>query len=199
LLAKADLQQKELKLYAKAVENYKLFIHEYPKHTLVKEAYKNLAYTLEKEMDDYPAAIENLQKIVQLYPNDEAALAALQTIARLQEDKLKQPRQAVTSLRKLALTFRTEPKHEEACLDALDDASKLARKKLKDNTLYAEVLTQIVRDFPKSKDAPEALYDLAELTEKDLHNPRGARDLYMQIIKNYPGHKYAKKASKRIY
>ena len=196
LLATADLQQKPLKQYDKAVTNYKKLIREYPRHTLVKRAYKNLALIQEKHQKDYKGAVQSLNKIVQLFPKDEMSLWALQTAANLQAGKLKDPFAAVQSLRKLAKMF---PKHEKEAVEALKDAEKIARKKLKDNDLYTQILQQVVKDFSKSEAAPRALFDLADFTEKKMNNRKDAQDYYLQLIRQYPTHKLAEKARKRLY
>ena len=196
LLATADLQQKSLKQYDKAVTNYKKLIREYPRHTLVKRAYKNLALIQEKHQKDYKGAVQSLNKIIQLFPKDEMSLWALQTAADLQEGKLKDPLAAVQSLRKLAKMF---PTHEKEAIEALKDAAKIARKKLKDNALYTQILQQVVKDFSKSEAAPRALFDLADFTEKKMNNPKAAQDYYLQLIRQYPTHKLAKKARERLY
>ncbi|WP_038248079.1 tetratricopeptide repeat protein [Ghiorsea bivora] len=196
LLATADLQQKELKQYDEAVTNYKKLIREYPRHTLVKRAYKNLALIQMKHQKDYAGAVQSLNKIVQLFPKDEMSLWALQTAADLQEGKLKDPFSAVQSLRKLAKMF---PNYEKEAVKALKDAAKIARKKLKDNNLYTQILQQVVKDFSKSEAAPRALYDLADFTEKKMNNRKDAQNYYLQLIRQYPTHKLAEKARKRLY
>jgi len=196
LLASADLQRKPLKQYDKAVANYKKLIREYPRSTLVKRAYKNLALIQEKEQKDYAGAVQSLNKIVKLFPKDKMALEALQTMADLQAGKLKDPHAAVLSLRKLAKMF---PDHEKEAIEALKDAAKIARKKLKDNELYTQILRQVVQDFSKNEAAPKALYDLADFTEKKLNKPKEAQDYYLQLIRQYPTHKLAEKARKRLY
>lgn len=196
LLATADLQRKSLKQYDNAVENYKKLIHAYPRHKLVKRAYKNLALIQEKQQKDYAGAVQSLNKIVKLFPKDDMALGALQTVADLQAGKLKDPHAAVLSLRKLAKMF---PNHEKEAIEALKDAAKIARKKLKDNVLYTNILQQVVKDFSKTNAAPRALYDLADFTENKLNNRKGAQDYYLQLIRQYPNHKLAEKARKRLY
>ena len=196
LLATADLLQKPLKQYDEAVANYKKLIREYPRHTLVKRAYKNLALIQEKHQKDYAGAVQSLNKIVQLFPKDEMSLWALQTAADLQAGKLKDPLAAVQNLRKLAKMF---PNHEKEAIEALKDAAKIARKKLKDNELYTQVLQQVVKDFSKTEAAPRALFDLADFTEKKMNNPKGAQDYYLQLIRQYPTHKLAEKARERLY
>ena len=196
LLATADLQLKPLKQYDKAVANYKNLIREYPRHKLVKNAYKNLALIQEKHQKDYAGAVQSLSKIIKLFPKDEMALWALQKTADLQESRLKDPKAAVYTLSKLAKMF---PNHKKESIAALKDAAKIARKKLKDKDLYKQMQLQIVKEFSSSDAAPKALYALADFTEKKLDNRKDAQNYYLQLIRQYPEHKLAAKARKRLY
>ncbi len=192
ILATGDLQRLRLKEYEKAANNYKLLIQEHPKHTLAKNAYENLGLTQEKHLKTYPEAVATYQHISTNYPDDKAALNALQRIASLQETKTDQPREAVATLRKLATMF----KGSEA-VDALEDAIKIADKKLKDPALTLESREQLIRDFPDSKAAPENLFKMAESIEKTGDKQR-AGELYRKFIQQYPDHKLVKKAKKRV-
>ncbi|MCF6208607.1 MAG: tetratricopeptide repeat protein [Ghiorsea sp.] len=196
LLATADLQLKPLKQYDKAASNYKKLVREYPRHKLVKHAYKNLALIQEKHQKDYAGAVQNLSKIIKLFPKDEMSLWALQKMADLQESRLKDPKSAVYTLSKLAKMF---PSHKKESIEALKDAAKIARKKLKDKDLYKQMQLQIVKEFSNSDAAPKALYALADFTEKKLDNRKDAQNYYLQLIRQYPEHKLAAKARKRRY
>ncbi|MDQ7002088.1 MAG: tetratricopeptide repeat protein, partial [Ghiorsea sp.] len=194
LLATADLQA-SLKRYDAAAKNYKKLIHDYPQHKLVKRAYKSLATIQEKEQEDYVGAVQSLNNIVKLFPEDVMSLEALQTIAELQAGKLKDPRSAIQSLRKIAKMF---PSHEKEAIQALKDAARIARRRLKDYTLYTQILQQVVSSFSKTDAAPRALYDLADFTENKLKNRKDAQNYYLQLIREYPKHKLAEKARKRL-
>lgn len=193
MLAIADLQRLRSKEFEKAVENYRILIAEFPDHPLTKYAHQNLALTLNEDLRMYPEAIVALQTIVQHYPTDPAALAALQTIARLQAKKTNQPAEAVATLRKLATMF----KGFEAS-DALEDAIKITERTLKDNALTLSVREQLVRDFPNSDAAPVALFDMAKQFETAANNPEKAKMLYQQLVQQYPEHKLAAEAKKRL-
>jgi len=193
MLAIADLQRLRLKAYDKAASNYSVLIIQYPEHKLAKNAYESLALTQAEHLRLYPEAITTNEKIVSLYPQDKAALKALQNIAELQAKKVDQPQNAVITLRKLATMF-----HGHEATDALDDAIKLADKKLKDGKLAFEIRQQLLNDYPDSDDAPDALFDMAEYAEKSGDLPQ-AKALYERLIEQYPNEKrLVKQAQDRV-
>jgi len=193
MLAIADLQRLRLKEYDKAANNYKILIAQYPDHKLTKFAYDNLALTQSSHLRLYPEAIVTNEKIVSLYPQDKVALKALQNMAELQAKKVGDPESAVVTLRKLATMF-----HGHEATDALEDAIKIADKKVKNDKLAFDIRQQLVTDYPDSKQAPDALFDMAEYTEK-IGNKVQAKALYERLIEQYPNEKsLIKKARKRV-
>jgi len=193
MLAIADLQRLRLKEYEKAASNYKVLIAQYPKHKLTKHAYESLALTQSEHLRLYPEAIATNEKIVSLYPQDKVALKALQDMAELQAKKVGEPESAVVTLRKLATMF-----HGHEATDALEDAIKLADKKVKNDKLAFDIRQQLVTDYPDSKQAPDALFDMAEYAEKS-GDATQAKALYERLIEQYPNEKsLVKKARERV-
>ncbi|MDX8382288.1 MAG: tetratricopeptide repeat protein [Ghiorsea sp.] len=193
MLAIADLQRLRLKAYEKAASNYKILIAQHPEHKLTKRAYENLALTQASHLRLYSKAIATNEKIVSLYPQDKAALKALQNMAELQAKKVSEPENAVVTLRKLATMF-----HGHEATDALKDAIKLADKKIKNDKLAFDVRQQLLNDYPDSDEAPDALFDMAEYTEKTGDKVQ-AKALYERLIEQYPNEKsLIKKARKRV-
>lgn len=193
MLAVADLQRNRLRTYDKATKNYTLLIQEYPKHTLAKNAYKNLALTYEENLKQYQDAIKTYDTIVALYPKDKVALNALQHIATLQERKTNQVPESIATLRKLATMF-----HGTEAPQALDHAITLADKKLKDAMLTLAIREELLRKYPDSEEAPQAMYEMGVYAEEVEKDPTKARDIYQKFVLKYPEHKLAKRAAKRL-
>jgi TolA-binding protein len=191
MLAIADLQRIRLKVYDNAASSYQSLIQEYPRHPLAKNAYENLALTQEKHLKDYPAAIVTFNSIVKLYPKDNVSLNALQRMAKLQESKTKQLGDAVASLRLLATSF-----HGEDGIKALEAATKIAQRKLKDDALTIEIQEQIIRDYKDTDAAPKAMFTKAELVESK--DPAQARQMYQSFVTAYPKHQLTSKAIKKL-
>jgi TolA-binding protein len=88
--------------------------------------------------------------------------------------------------------------HSFEASEALHDAIKIAEKELKNQTLAFEVRQQLVKDYPGSDEAPEALFDMAEYIEKSGDTAQ-AKKLYHQLIEQYPSEKsLVRKARERI-
>ncbi len=193
MLAIADLQRVRLKAYEKAEANYKILIQEYPEHKLIKNAYKNLALTQDKHLKQYHQAIATYQAIVTRYPEDKLALTSLQQIAVLQEKKTDEPRKAIDTLRKLATMF-----HGVEATDALEDAIRIANRRIDDGQLAYDIQAQLLKDYPKSDAAPKALFAMAEYAEQKLKDANQAKALYQQFMQQYPEHRLAKKVAERL-
>lgn len=191
MLAVADLQRVRLKEYEKAEGNYQVLIKTYPEHKLVKHAYENLALTQSQHLKKYAEAVTTYAKIVELYPEDKVSLMALQNMAKLQEKKTDEPREAVASLRKLATMF-----HGYEATDALDNAIKIASKKVKDDQLTFEIRQQLVADYPNSEGAPRALFAMAKYMDTQQNSVK-ASELYNQLLAQYADHKLANKVRKQ--
>ncbi|MDQ7005054.1 MAG: tetratricopeptide repeat protein [Ghiorsea sp.] len=191
MLAIADLQRLRLKKYEKAEATYQKLIQEYPEHKLAQHAYKNLALIQAQDLKKYPEAVATNSKIVELYPQQKISLKALQNMAKLQEKKLDEPREAIASLRQLATMF-----HGYEATDALSAAISIASKRVKDDQLAYEIRQQLLRDYPNSDEAPEALFFMAEYMETQ-GNPEQATTLYNQLLSEYPDHNLADKVRKQ--
>jgi len=190
-LAIADLQRNRLKEYENAVSSYKALIEKHPTHHLTKNAYINLAATLEEDLRSYHEAIVVLQAIVELYPDDKVTLKALQSMAKLQDKEEDKPRQAVATLRKLATMFDGND-----AIEALQNAMHIADRSLKDPMLLLEVQEQLVRDFPDNPVAPETLFDMAKMLEES--DKTKSKALYRQFLQQYPQHQLASDARERL-
>ncbi|MDX8383578.1 MAG: tetratricopeptide repeat protein [Ghiorsea sp.] len=190
-LAIADLQRTRLNEYENAVSSYRGLIEKYPTHKLTKNAYINLASTLEEDLRNYHEAIAVLQSIVALYPDEKVTLQALQTMAKLQRKEEDKPREAIGTLRKLATMFEGPE-----AISALEQALEIVDLDIQDPVLLIEVIEQLVRDFPDSEAAPEALFRMAEVLEaSDLQK---SKSLYRQFLNQYPQHRRASEAREKI-
>ena len=77
---------------------------------------------------------------------------------------------------------------------SLAENIKISDQKLKDENLVLEVRTQLIKDYPDSDAAPEAMFDMAE----DASKSGQGNALYQKFIDTYPSHKLAKKALKEL-
>lgn len=186
----ADVLADDLKEPDKAATLYQDVISRYPENPEAGLSYERLA-RIEERSKRYDQAVDIYRKIEKLYPNTEAALLAFQGEARLLQDRLGRPSDAISVYGKLADMFKGDPRAR-----ALKEAASIAGSQ-KDYSTQVELYRRIARDAPETSEAPEALYEAAEICEKRLDDPERAADFYDQLALKYPAHKLAKKAKRR--
>ncbi|MFH2202982.1 MAG: tetratricopeptide repeat protein [Elusimicrobiota bacterium] len=196
LLAKTQFALAEhlvgaLKRYDKAAEAYQKVIAAYPADELAREAHVKLGELLYRRLKQPALAIEILQKAVTRYPAADAAYAALLLQAEIHADQ-KSLAKAVAALEALAAMFPGEK-----AVGALKKAADLADSG-KDYAEQVRLLSKLAADNPKSKEAPEALYEAAQICEKRLADAAKAEELYKRVVDEYASSKLAAKARKRL-
>ncbi len=192
MYAIAELQRIPQRNYEQAIKYYARATHSYPKHRFAKLAYNQMALTYEKDINDYPKAIDAYKKVIRNYSKDQTTLFALQHTAKIYQQKLDQPLNAVKTLRKIGDQFKGED-----AIKALERGIIIADKYLEDPALSTAIKNQLIHNFPRSEEAPELLFEMAE-DAADENNPKKATKLYKNFIQQYPKHKLATKARERM-
>jgi tetratricopeptide (TPR) repeat protein len=188
-----DTLASALKDYDGAVEAYRVVTAKYAAYPAAGEAYVKMAKILDENLKQPGLALETLDKIVQNYPKSDAALQAFLEQSRIEKDRNKDYGKAIKALQGLADMFPGD-----RCVQPLKDAAALAGDYLKDQAMQALLLERAASEAPGHKDAPQALWDAAQLYEKDLANLQAAKLDYARIVKNYSSHPLSKKARKQL-
>lgn len=113
-------------------------------------------------------------------------------IAKLQRDRLGSPGDAMKTLQRLSSMHGGQDG-----IDALTQASEIARRDLKDFARQAELLRKVSDDYAGAKEAPQSLYDAAGVYESSLKDNAKAIELYKEVASKFPSHKLAKRAEDR--
>ena len=56
-------------------------------------------------------------------------------------------------------------------------------------------LEDLLRDYPKSAAAPEAIFLRGVCLYKSMHNPKALKEIYEKLTKDYPDNEWTKRAS----
>ncbi|PLX93762.1 MAG: hypothetical protein C0621_06900 [Desulfuromonas sp.] len=193
LLKLGGVYENELKVEQEAVATYEMVFTSYSEAPEALPAYQRAAALYNGKLEEYEKGIKLLDKIVELYPTSDAARQALQDQSEVFAGKLRNYFAAIKADQRLADMFRGD-----AAVTALLDAATLARKHLEDLDLQIELLERLVREYPQREEAPQALYDIAEIYEDDLAQVTKAIETYGRVEKNYGEHRLAEKARARI-
>ncbi len=189
----ANVYETSLKEYEKAVQTYEVLVTDYPDGEQTLTSYQRAAELYDKKLKSTDGAVMSLEAIVTKFPGDKAALAAFLYMADLQESK-KQYGEAVKSLNRLADMF----KGDDAAVEALVDSAKIASLKMKNYELQISVESRIVDEYPDREEAVIALNSIAETNVKQLDKTADAINIYKALIKQYPDHKLAQAARKKV-
>ncbi len=187
-----DLFVNHLKDVNEAVNAYQEVINQYPKSEEAGYAYEQTA-RLEEQFKHYDLSVELYDKIIALYPNKEIAMRAFNNEARILRDLMDSSAEAIKAYGRLADMF----KGSEGAAEALKAAAATARKK-KDYDTEVSMYQRFVKECSTNKEAPEVLYQAAEVTEEDLARHDKAVELYGEVAEKFPESKSAKKAKSRI-
>ena len=162
-----DLYYEALRDPKKAIDAYQDLIANYPQASEVLAAYENSARLFEEKLKQYDLAVEMDDKIAKGFPKTAGSLKALKAIARLQRERLAKPDAAVKTLQRLSAMHAGQEG-----VDALLLAAEIARKDLKDYKLEATLRQQVAADYPSSKEAAEALAQLASAFDIAADDPK---------------------------
>lgn len=193
---KGDIYASELKDYEKARNYYNQVLTDFPNSVEIPTVYKHLAM-LEASMKNYESAVNNSQKAYEGYLKDGQKIEAYNALmfkAEVQEKNLKNYTSAVQTLKVAAELM---PAQEQFYVEAKLKEAQIQSKKLKDNYAERDALEEIAVRFPRTENGVEALYRVAELTEK-FGDSTKAKEKYNKVILSRPQSKVAIKAQKKI-
>ena len=192
-MAIGDLYGDFLRDPKRAIDAYQELVERYPKASEVLGALERSAQLFEDKLRQYDLAVEMHEKIVATFQKTAGSLKALKAMVKLQRDRLSKPDEAVKTLLRLSTMHGGQDG-----VDALLQASEIARRDLKDSRRQVELLRQVSDDYAGAKEAPQALYDAAGVYEDDLKDNAKAIEIYKEVTSKFPSHKLAKKAGDRV-
>ncbi len=188
----ADVYAGDLEDYEAAATMYNQVLKQYPDSAETGVVYKHLA-VMEENRKDYAAALAWYDKAINALASRPAAYEAWIGKAEvLQKNKDYQG-----SYRTLIQTADLFKGDEGKYVSALSKAAELAQRRLKNPSLRANALEQILAAYPATQHAPEVLYDLG-YTYEQLGKNAQAEETYKRLIINYPTDKYASRAQSRL-
>lgn len=193
MLAIADYDQERLSKPNEAIAEYQQIMNRYPNSEAARKANLNLAMTYEKHFRDENKAIEVLKQLVKRYPRTPEASTGGESLGRLYE-RTKQYDQAVSLYRNMPNISRDNT----VIVASLGKASDIAETKLEDFRKTIDIDNQICQSYPKNDECAEAHYKSGNTYEKKLSDSKRAIAEYQAVVKHFPNHYLAKKASSRI-
>ena len=187
-----DIYADNLKDTASAMATYTQVLREFPGSSETGIVYKHMAI-LDENNKQYDSALINYDKAIELLGATPAAYEAYQGKADVYV-KMKDYQEAYNTLHQTAAVFNGD---EEKATEALLKAADIARKKMRDQTKYAQSLEKALLSHPKGKNAPQLMYDLGRAYEQQNRNAQ-AIEIYKKLIINYPTDKLASSAQGRL-
>ncbi len=188
----ADVYAGDLEDYEAAATMYNQVLKQYPDSAETGVVYKHLA-VMEENRKDYAAALAWYDKAINALASRPAAYEAWIGKAEVLQ-KNKDYQGSYRTLIQAADLFKGD---EGKYVSALSKAAELAQRRLKNPSLRANALEQILAAYPATQQAPEVLYDLG-YTYEQLGKNAQAEETYKRLIINYPTDKYASRAQSRL-
>ena len=188
----ADVYAGDLEDYEAAATMYNQVLKQYPDSAETGVVYKHLA-VMEENRKDYAAALAWYDKAINALASRPAAYEAWIGKAEVLQ-KNKDYQGSYRTLTEAADLFKGD---EGKYVFALSKAAELAQRRLKNPSLRANALEQILAAYPATQHAPEVLYDLG-YTYEQLGKNAQAEETYKRLIINYPTDKYASRAQSRL-
>ncbi len=188
----ADVYSGDLEDYETAATVYNQVLKQYPGSAETGVVYKHLA-VMEENRKDYAAAMGWYDKAISALGQRPAAYEAWIGKADVLQ-KNKDYQAAYNTLLQAAELFKDD---ESKYVSALEQAAELAQRRLKNPSLRANALEQILLVYPATQSAPRVLYDLG-YTYEQLGKDAQAEEIYKRLIINYPTDKYASRGQSRL-
>lgn len=119
---------------------------------------------------------------------------ALEIYARADKQvERKQYQKAIQVLDSIPSFFNTHPIFDDILLKKAEIYLQMGSYAMADSLLF-----RVASEYPDDVLADRALFMQAQLQEKQLQNPEKAKELYLRLLKRYPGSIYVVDARKRI-
>lgn len=190
-LAMAEINGREKRNYAEAIQIYKEIAYNYEGQEEAFEAYKELPRLLERQKQ-YDEAINVYEKIITLYPNKPEARDAYRAETSLLRYSLKRYQDAIDVTKRMAEKYR-----DNRAKNDLYSAAEIARNNLKNLDEELSIYEIIVADYSDPKNAPAALLAAAQACEKAGQSDK-ANEYYKRITDSWPSTPQGKKAEKAL-
>ena len=171
---------------------YNQVLQTYPDSNETGIVYKHMAI-LEENDKNYDAALSYYDKAIRTLGSSPAAFEAYTGKADVYK-KRKDFDSAYKELQQAAIVFAADEKHHT---QALWEAAQIARKNLRDDIKYTQLLEKILATAPNGSNSDEIMYDLGQAYERQ-NRPAQAVEMYRKLLLRRPDGKYAARAQGRI-
>lgn len=187
-----DIYADNLKDTAAATAAYTRVLREFTGSSETGIVYKHMAI-LDENNKQYDGALINYDKAIELLGATPAAYEAYRGKADVYV-KTKNYEAAYDTLHKTAALFGSD---ESKSTSSLREASKIAKKHLRDHTKYTHSLEKALLAHPTGPNAPQLMFDLGQAYEQAGKNVQ-AVETYKKLIINYPTDKLSSRAQGRL-
>lgn len=187
-----DIYADNLKDTDAALNAYTTVLRLYPKSSERGIVYKHMAI-LDENNKQYDSALINYDKAIELLGDVTAVNEAYRGKADIYL-KTKQYEQAYNVLHQAAVLSNLSKKQ---AVQSLQEAAKIARKRLKDEGKYTQLLEKAILLAPGQPETAPLMYELGNAYEKQGKTAQ-AQEIYKKLILQFPTSKQASGAQSRL-
>jgi outer membrane protein assembly factor BamD len=208
-VAKREFDQEN---WDKAAVELQKVVFNYPGAGFIDSAQYLLGMTYFNQ-EEYPSAIVELNKLQVSYPtsklaDDAAFMVAKSDLEMSPKAELGQEntQRALDGLRNFLDDYPESDRREEAAELLIKARAKLAEKTYKNGYLYYRLghyesallyLEKVLNDYHDTGWVPDAQFQIAEVRYKEKKYDQ-AKEEYQSFLQDFPDHKLAEKAKKRV-
>ncbi|MBO4674863.1 MAG: tetratricopeptide repeat protein [Elusimicrobiaceae bacterium] len=171
---------------------YNQVLQTYPDSNETGIVYKHMAI-LEENERNYDAALSYYDKAIRTLGSSPAAFEAYTGKA----DVYKKKKDFDSAYRELQQASTVFAGYEKRRMQALSEASQIARKNLRDDIKYTQSLEKILVTAPNASNSDEIMYNLGQAYERQNRTAQ-AVEMYKKVVLRHPDGKYAARAQGRI-
>ncbi len=189
MLELALINKDHLKNFDKARDDLFELINQFPEADITGNAQFELAKLYGNHYKDQEEALTNYKLLVSAFPNNKNYFSALIKMAHIQEQQGLY-KESINSFMKIV----EDNGDNNSNSIALKNIIRLFLTKLNDQGLAAKTMILFAQTFPNSKETPQKLLSAANIYLNKLKENNRAKEVFNEIIVNYPQSKEAKEA-----